>query len=633
MKSTVAAMLVISGVTSFAPAAEVPVSELREFSLEQLMGLEVTSVSRKPEPFVSTAGAVAVLTGEDISQTGARTFADALRYAPGMQVARVDGRTWAVTARGFNASESNKLLVLMDGRTVYTPLFSGVFWDLQNTFFPDLDHIEVIRGPGATMWGANAVNGVVSITTKDARYTQGGLVTIGGGDEERAFGGVRYGGEIPGKLFYRVYAQSFYRDDLVNGDETGTGSDWRVTQGGFRIDSVGVEDGSGFTIQGDYYHGSIGDNIVQKSPITGGNILARLNRELSDRMEFTTQAYFDYVSRTVYKLYGEDRRTYDLDTQLRLTPFEHHEIVTGMAFRTSDDHTVTGGSTSFSPQSRRMTTGSAFVQDEMRWHDGRYGLIVGSKVEYNEGSGLDFQPSIRGALRNRDSTLWAAVSRAVRTPSRFDEDVRAGNPVRPSRIGNPDVDAETVLAYELGYRAQPASSFTWDLSLYYNDYDRLRSIERSLTAPSQRIEGNELLAETYGAEFSAKWQPVRRWRLQASYTYLGEKFHLAAGSTDPTGGQSEFNDPKHVATLRSSVQITHGLEWDFSVRYVSSLPHPAQSAYVEGDTKITYRVGGGWEFSLVGQNLFDKAHAEFGDSSISVVQVQRSFYGSVTWQF
>jgi iron complex outermembrane receptor protein len=613
-------------------AAEVPVSKLRDFSLEELMGLEVTSVSRKPEPFVATAGAVAVLTAEDIAQTGVRSLADALRYSPGMQVARVDGRTWAVTARGFNASESNKLLVLMDGRTVYTPLFSGVFWDAQNTFLPDVDRIEVIRGPGATMWGANAVNGVVSITTKDARYTQGGLITGGVGTEERAFAGVRYGGEVPGKFYYRVYAQSMYRDDLISDKNEGVGSDWRVTQGGFRIDSAEMADGTGFTLQGDYYRGTIGDQVGQATPISGGNLLARMTREFGQDMELTSQAYLDYVSRSVFRQYGETRHTYDFDTQLRATPWEHHEIVTGAAFRTSSDSTVPDVTTSFSPQSRRMDSLSAFVQDEMRWRDGRYGLIVGSKFEYHDTAGFDVQPSIRGALRLKESTFWASVSRAVRTPSRFDEDVRYPNPRRPVVVGNPDFDSETVLAYELGYRAQPSTAFTWDVSLFYNDYDRLRTQERSMTS-SMRVIGNGLLAETYGVEVSAKWQPVPRWRLQGTYTYLGEHFHLAEGSRDTTLGYTEFNDPKHVATLRSSFQISRGLEWNVSVRYVSSLPHPAQVGYISADTKISYRFGAGWEVSLVGQDLLDNQHPEFGEGAFGGTQVQRSLYGSVTWQF
>lgn len=613
--------------------AQVSVSELRNFSLEELMGMEVTSVSRKPEPFYETAGAVAVLTNADIQQTGARSLADALRYAPGMQVARVDGRTWAVTARGFNKAESNKMLVLVDGRTVYTPLFSGVFWDVQNTFLPDLDRIEVIRGPGATMWGANAVNGVVSISTKNARFTQGGLITAGGGTEERSFAGVRYGGSVPGKFFYRVYAQTDQQDELETLQKQPSYDGWRMNQGGFRIDSaMDAEDGE-FTLQGDYYRGRIDAAIGVTTPVSGGNILMRGRRRLAHDVQLVSQFYYDYVSRSVYRQYGEVRRTYDFDTQIQFAPWKNHDVVAGFNYRNSEDSTKTDTSLTFFPQGRTLETGGAFVQDEIRWHDGRYGLILGSKFEYHETVGFEIQPSARLALRTRRSTLWAAVSRAVRTPSRYDEDVVfPAPPLRTQIYGSNSFQPEAVLAYELGYRAQYFTSLTFDVSLFYNDYDRLRSQERVGSAQIPRVIGNQLLAETYGAEVSLKWQPVRRWRLQGSYTYLSENFHLAVGSRDPTNGIQEHNDPKHVANLRSHLEITRSLSWDVGLRYVSTLPNPANPAYLEADTRIAWRYAGQWEFALVGQNLFDPEHTEFG-ANVASRQVQRGFYGSVTWEF
>lgn len=594
--------------------------------------MEVTSVSRKAEPFYETAGAVGVMTGTEIQETGARTIADALRYAPGTQVARVDGRTWALTVRGFNAIESNKLLVLMDGRTVYTPLFSGVFWDVQNTFMPDVDRIEVVRGPGATLWGANAVNGVVSISTKDARYTQGGLVTAGVGSED-SFAGVRYGGEIAGKVYYRVYAQSEHRDDLVTQTGVPAHDDWRLNQVGFRIDSATSPEQSGFTVQGDYYDGRAGAVENVSTPVSGGNVIVRDHRVLREDMELTTQAYFDYVSRSVYKQFGEVRYTYDFDTQLHFSPWQHHDVVTGVSYRTSDDKTKSDGSILFVPRSERFDIAGAFLQDEIRWHQDRYGLILGSKFEYHKIGGVEVQPSIRFALRNRKSTLWAAISRAVRVPSRYDEDVRFPNLTRPQLIGSHDFKSESVIAYELGYRAQQFAGFTWDLSLYYNDYHDLRSQERSTVAPFTRVWGNKLGANTYGAEFSFKWQPFRRWRLQGNYTYLEEDVALEAGSRDPTGGMQEYNDPKHTASLRSRLELRPGLQWDVGIRYVSSLPHPQQIAYWTADTRIAWRYRGSWEFALVGQDLLDSQHSEFGSSTPTAHQVQRGYYGSVTWEF
>lgn len=596
------------------------------------MGLEVTSMSRKAEPFVATAGAVGVMTGQDIQQTGARSIADALRYATGLNVARVDSRVWAVSARGFNAAESNKLLVLMDGRTVYTPLFSGVHWDAQDTLLADLDRIEVIRGPGATMWGANAVNGVISITTKDARYTQGGLLSVGAGTEEQAFASARYGGEVPGKLYYRVYAKAYQRDDMLKLDGSPGHDSMRGAQGGFRMDSARAEDAGHWTIQGDYYQTEIRSEGMPDSPVAGGNLLARLTRNLSGDAELTTQVYFDHVARDIFGQYSEVLHTYDFDTQLRFSPWTRHEIVAGVNYRSASDHTGNTGTTQFAPSRRRIETAGAFVQDEMRWLDGRLGLIMGSKLEYHESVGWEFQPSARLAVRGPKRTLWAAVSRAVRTPSRYDEDLRFPNTRRPLLVGNPDFAPESVVAYELGYRAQPLRTLTWDVSFFYNDYRDLRSQERS-ALPAQRVFGNKLRAQSDGAELSAKWQLFRRWQLEAGYAFLHESFEMAPGSTDTTAGIQEWNDPKHTAHLRSSLQIRPGLEWDVGVRYVSSLPHPAQQAYTAVDSRIVWRVGGQWEFSVVGQNLFDPAHTEFGAGQPNARQVERSLYGSMTWEF
>lgn len=627
-----ASALAVLGISPIFSHAQVAVSQLRTYSLEELMGMDVTSVSRKAEPFYETAGAVAVLTGSDIQQTGVRTLADALRYVPGMQVARVDERSWAITARGFNTRDSNKMLVLIDGRTVYSPLFSGVFWEVQDTFLPDIDRVEVIRGPGATMWGANAVNGVVSFTTKDARYTQGGLITGGMGVEETAFAGARYGGEVPGKFYYRVYAQTTQRDDMLTQFGLPSGRDWRNTQTGFRIDSASPKERGSFTLQGDYEHGNIGSLVSGGQPFTAGNLLFRIARPVGNEMELSTQLYFDYLSHAIEQQYGELRRTYDFDTQLRFTPWEHHDVVSGVSYRSSEDRTQGSSLFAFNPTARRIEIAGAFIQDEIRWHDEMYGLIVGSKFEYHESVGLEIQPSVRLALRNRRSTLWAAVSRAVRTPSRYDDDVVVGNPRNPQILGSRDFDSETVIAYELGYRAQHFTSFNWDVSFFYNDYDNLRSQEPVSTArnATRRI-SNKLMAETYGAELSIKWQPVRHWRLQGSYTYLAEKFHLASDSRDPTNGVQEANDPKNSANLRSHLELGGGLEWDLGLRYVSSLPNPAQPAYLATDTRLTWRYRGQWEFSLVGQNIFDNQHSEFGTKTSG--QVQRSYYGSVTWEF
>jgi iron complex outermembrane recepter protein len=595
------------------------------------MDLEVTSVSRKPEPFYATAGAVSVMTGTEVRQTGSRIVADALRYAPGVQVARADARAWAITVRGFNASNPNKLLVLMDGRSVYTPLFSGVLWDVQDTFLPDLDRVEVIRGPGATMWGANAVNGVISITTKDSRYTQGGLLTVGGGTEERAFVSARHGGQVPGKFFYRVYAKHSLRDDLVNNSGSPTGDESEVTQGGFRIDSMADAETFAYTVQGDYYSGEVGALDGTKTPLSGGNIVLRGTKRFGDK-ELITQFYFDHVTREVYRQYGEVRNTYDFDSQLHFQPWEHHDVVTGLNYRSSSDHTGKNGPVQFDPSARRIESGGVFVQDEIRWKEGRYGLILGSKFEHHESVGLEILPSVRGAVRVGKSTAWASVSRAVRTPSRYDDDLRLPNLTRPTLVGSRAFKSEVVIAYEAGYRAQLVHGLTVDLSGFYNDYDRLRSVEpQAGRIPIPRVISNLLEAKTYGGELSLKWQPMPRWRLHASYSYLEKEFRAKAGSRDTTLGSGEANDPKHQANFRSSLRLPGDVEWDVGLRYVSELEYPYEEAYFTADTRLLWRFRGRWEVALVGQNLLDPAHSEFG-SSVSR-QVQRGFYGSITWEY
>lgn len=610
--------------------AQLSVSELKALSLEQLMELEVTSVSRRPEPFHATAGAVSVLTGREIAQTGATHVADALRYAPGVQVARIDTRTWAVSVRGFNAANPNKLLVLVDGRTVYTPLFSGVPWEAQDFFLPDLDRIEIVRGPGATLWGANAVNGVLSFTSKEARYTQGGLVTAGAGTEERLFGGIRYGGEVEGKYFYRVYAKSVRREPLSTNSGVAGNDAWRMGQVGFRVDSARAPEDGTFTVQGDYYDGWFGEDSAVRLPASGGNLLVRGTRSFTPELGVTLQAYFDHVSREVHGQFGEERDTYDLDAQLNWTGWEQHDVVAGLNARTSRDDTTTRGVVQFAPVSRRLESFGAFVQDEIRWADGRFGLVVGSKFEHHDSVGFEVQPSIRAAVRDGHNTWWTSISRAVRTPSRYDEDHRFPSVARPITSGSRDFRSEVVVAYEAGYRGQPFAGLLWDVSLFFNDYDRLRSLEPP-SGRGPRLVGNGLKAHTYGGEVSVTWKPIARWQVTASYSRLEQTFGAEPWSRDLSLGTREYNDPKQQASLRSALHLPHGFEFDFGIRYVDELPHPYQPDYTTADARLVWRSSTGVELSVVGQNLAEASHTEFGSDAGR--QVERSFHASITWQF
>jgi iron complex outermembrane recepter protein len=606
---------------------------LKRLSLDELLAMDVTTVSRRPEPFARAASAISVLTGDDIRRSGATTLADALRYSTGLEVARIDGRTWGIASRGFNVNASNKLLVMMDGRSLYTPLFSGVFWDVQDTELADIDRIEVVRGPGATMWGADAINGVINIQTKNARDTQGTLLTVGGGDEERQFASVREGVQLGHEIYARVYAKEFHRDDMAFPNGADANDDWKMTQGGFRVDAhSGAPDA--VTAQGDLYHGFLGASNRLRTRVAGGNLLGRWSHTIEPDRILQTQFYFDRVERTVPLQFSERRNTFDLDSQLTTPLGAHQHLVVGATARTSRDETGTTGTIQFSPANRRMTVFSGLVQDEIRFWNDRLGVTLGAKAEHNNSSGFEFEPSVRIAWRESDrQTIWTAVSRAVRAPTRFDDDLRFR--VVPSSVfvsGNPDFRSEKLIAYEAGYRVQPRPTWSIDVDVFYNRYDDLRSQERATSPGVFFMLGNKLNADNSGGELSIAWQCTSFWRLRAMYAHLHKQLSLDRGSTDPTGGLQEGNDPKDMATLTSTIDLPRGWEFDASARYVGALPSPIVPAYTELDLRLGWRPVAAWEFSLAGQNLLHRQHREFGAASPTAHELQRGVYAKVTWR-
>ncbi len=605
-------------------------TELKKLSLEQLVDLEVTSASRRPEKLFETASAVDVITSEDIERAGVTNIPDALRLGTEMDVAQISGNSWAISARGFNNGISNKLQVLMDGRSLYTPLFSGVFWDVQQTFLPDIEQIEVIRGPGATLWGANAVNGVINIRTKSAEETQGFLTYDGGGFNEGDFEGFRYGGKIGSDTYYRAYVIHQDTDGLpLQGD--GHEDDTHMTQGGFRIDSRFPPDDT-FTLQGDFYGGSDEQLNLPDMTVDGENVLGRWTHEFDKDSSLMLQAYWDRTHRLSPGIFEEGRNTFDMEVQDSLRYGEHY-IVFGGNYRLALDHIGNLGPTlAFLPANDTEHLLSGYVQDE--WHivpDKLY-LTAGSKFEWNSFSGFEIQPSGRATwLLSANQTLWGAISRAVRTPARFDQNLAIPNPAfAPSLlIPNPDFESEKLVAYELGYRIKVTDDLSFDLAGYYNDYNDLRSVE-PLPNGKFTIE-NKLEGDTYGGSIAARWRILNWWRVDGSVSGIGEDIHKAAGGHDANNAMAETNDPETSFIIHSAMDLPWNLRFDSYLRYVDDLPHPRTDSYLTADLRLAWSPRKNCEVAIVGRNLLDADHPEF--ASVPVREVERSVYGTVRWAF
>lgn len=634
--------------------------DFTQFTLEELAHFPVTSVSKTAEELSTAAAAIHVVTQDDIRRSGVTSIPEALRLVPGIQVARVDAHTWAISARGFNDVFANKLLVLQDGRSIYTPLFSGVYWDAQDTLLDDIDRIEVIRGPGATLWGANAVNGVINIITKSAKDTQGLLLTGGSGTEEHVFAGVRYGGKLGEHAHYRVYGKYFSRDDsaLMGGGDAN--DHWQMSRGGFRVDWDPNEINH-LTFQGDLYGGTAQQTYIRLSPVppftpfaddsqydlAGGNLLGRWTHPFGEDAEFMLQTWYDRTFRDAV-VFEERRQTWDIEAQQRFSLFGRHDLIAGLGYRLMEDDTEGSFSVSLDPEERITDVFSAFVQDKIALIHDRLWLTVGSKFEHNDYTGFEVQPSGRLTWApHQDHTLWASVSRAVRTPSRAESDVRLNQqPVFPpavitSAFGSSRYGSETLLAYELGYRVQPEARVSFDLALFYNDYDELRSLEFRGFQPGPPphvalVADNKLEGITYGGELAVNYQPASWWRLRLAYSYLQMALETKDNSTDTTSvAEFEGSSPENQVSLMSSLELPDNVSLDLWARYVDRLPGRNIDSYFTFDARLAWRPTKNLEFSVVGQNLFDNRHPEFRAGLVEVqhTEVERSVYGKVTWHF
>jgi len=614
---------------AFAQEADQPVQtaqngELGDLSLEQLGDVQVTSVSRSAQSVGEAPAAIFVITADDITRTGVRSIPAALRLAPNLEVARLDSANYAITARGFNQSSgtANKLLVLRDGRLVYTPLFSGVFWDEQNAIMEDLDRIEVVSGPGGVLWGSNAVNGVINIVSRDAHETQGFLATGGVSETSRALG-LRYGGHIGDNGAYRVYGLG-----LVRSFDSPT--EFRNYQIGFRSDFGTASDT--FTLQGDAYQGNQDQLTGQVSgtSISGGNVLGRWTRRFSSGSEFMLQAYADRTDRQVSSGIEAEVNATAIDAQYQFALGDRQNFVIGGGARITDDTFTPGPGTVFlDPASRTLRTYNVYAQDTIALND-RLDLIAGLKLEDNSYTGLEYMPSARLAWRpNADTLVWAAISRAVRTPSRFDTDL-----INPGIFnGGPDFISETVTAFELGYRAQASERLWFSVSTYYNVYDDLRTVEAT-TAMIYPLEvRNGMSGDTYGVEAWGSYSLAGWWRINAGLNWLQKDLQIDSGSADVFGVDFAGNDPELQLSLRSLMDFGDRTQFDLSARYVSELPNPEVDGYVALDARVGYRVTDHFELSIAGYNLLDdNPRTEFINPSLPPIQSSRAWFISARWR-
>lgn len=602
---------------------------LRDMSLEELGNIEFTSVSKRPQRMSQVPAAIEVITRDDIRRSGATSLPEALRLAGGLELAQINAAQWAISARGFNAPLSNKMLVLIDGRTVYSPLFSGVFWELQDVMLEDVDRIEVIRGPGATVWGANAVNGVINITTRAARDTQGLHAEAAVGTELRAQGALRYGGEIAPGTHFRAYGQYASRDSTVFADGRDPGNDWDHAQAGFRIDSQ-TAGGDQMTLQGDAYDNTIKLVGPQDIESRGQNLLARWSRSTRENSSLGLQLFVDRVQRDSATSFSDTALTYDLDFQHQLRLGSRHDVVWGAGYRRVEDDFRSIG-IGLRPERDTLQTWSVFVQDEIALRPEVLHLTLGTKLEENDYTGFEFQPGVRLAwtLPERQ-LLWSAISRAVRIPARVDRAYY----IPPVSIGSPNLESEELLAYEVGYRAQPFDRLSWSLSAYYNDYDDIRSVEPSNPPAPLPLEfGNGQKAEGYGAELSAEFRVNERWRLRADFSELHLDIRPKAGSFDASFGRGEAADSRRHALLRSSTDFPGNLQLDVTLRYVSRIENPDVTVpgYSEADLRLGWQATGNLEIALVGQNLLHDRHGEMGLAAVRQ-EMERSVYGRLVWR-
>jgi iron complex outermembrane recepter protein len=641
---------------------------LAQLSLEQLGNIEVTTASKAPEQAWKSSAAVYVITQDDIERSGATTVPEALRLAPGVEVARIDSNKWSIGIRGFGSRLARDVLVLIDGRTVYTTLLAGTYWEVQNLMLQDVERIEIIRGPGATIWGPNAVNGVINIITRKTAETHGALVNVGGGNEEQGFFNARYGGGNAKTFDYRIYALGFKRGPEFHPD--GVDYDrWRAAQGGFRIDFA-TTDRDKFTVQGDIYEEGAGETVSATTfappfsqvlqgteHLSGGNILGRWQRSQGDGKDFQLQFYYDRANRKEPN-FIDIRDTFDVDFLDRFRLPAGQQVSWGFGARASrgSNPTVVSGLV-FRPSDRTDQLWTLFLQDDVDLIEGKLSVSLGTKLLKTNYTGLQLQPSARLLWTpSRSQSFWAAFTHAVRTPSAaerafflagFGGIAPNGLPVFARFNANPNFKSEELNGYEAGFRDLVGETLSFDISVFFNHYSGLFSQDITgplfvetgpppthLLLPAEF--GNGLRGTTKGVEIAPEWKPVSFWRLRTTYSYLQMNLEKGRNSLDVgTAAFIEGSSPKHQVTVLSGLDISKKFGFDLTYRYVSSLPKlsPTLSvkAYSTADARFDWRISRQFMFSIVGRNLFQPYHYEFASDPGPMVGIKRTGYGQITW--
>jgi iron complex outermembrane recepter protein len=641
-------------------------ADLYQVSLQDLMNMEVTSVSKREQKMSQAAAAIFVINQDDIRRSAALNIPDLLRMVPGLDVAQINASTWAISARGFNHQFSDKLLVLIDGRTVFTPSQNGVNWDTLDVPLDDIERIEVIRGPGATVWGANAVNGVINIITKSATDTQGALLTAGSGSGVSEFGAAQYGGTFADRLTYRTFVK--YTDTDSMPGVSGDGADaWHLLHAGFRVDDP-IAHADSLTWQGDLYSGREGavighiasifppdnENVARSAALSGGNVLGRWNHVLSSSSDTTLQVYFDRYLRLGPEL-SESCNTIDIDFHQHARLGSRHEVVWGVGYRYAVDQTVATIDQGFNPADARLALYSAFIQDEITLRPERLKLTVGSKLEHNDFTGFEIEPSVRIAWTpNARETWWASVSNSARTPALRDDNadfnigaflLPNGAPAVMTIEGNPRQKAEYLLAEELGYRVQASDWVSLDLAAFVNKYRNLRSLEQGAPLPQFNPvpyteiplhQGNRVQGSTEGLELGAKLRLSDRWTLSPGYAFLRINLHDDPGAIDTmTVADVEGSNPRHQMQLRSAFNVSRVLTWNVAAYFVDRLSAQGLPSYTRVDMQLNWQPMDSLAVSLAGQNLLRDRHTESLDmgTSVNSSQVQRSAYAKIGWKF
>ena len=640
--------------------AQSQVGQLIELEFEALLDIEVTSVAKKTQKYSDAAAAVYVITEKVIRRSGVTSIPEALRLAPGVQVARIDASKWAISIRGFNNRFSNKLLVMIDGRSVYTPLFAGVYWDTQDTLIADIERIEVIRGPGGTLWGANAVNGVINVITKHAKQSSGELIQAQVGSHENSVS-LRYGTTLGQSAWFRAYAKGIDNSAFETREGDNANDAWRIQRGGFRADWYASERDE-LTLQGDVYTGSSDLTTIssQLTPpyslqygdtvdVKGSNLLGRWTHKNHADSFLTLQAYFDSAERNESNL-KQKIDTFDLDFYHHLKLHSHHEIAWGLGYRHIEDEIGNSYTVSFTPAKRNTKLISGFVQDEITLKDDLY-LTIGTKYEYNDYTGSEHQPSIRLAwLANQQHTFWTSLSRAVRTPSRSHSDIQINLTTIPGDVptvialeGNTAFESEKLLAVEFGHRTQLSEALSVDTAVFYNQYDSLITVESKtprfevtpspahLVIPSYT--SNLMSADTYGLELASQWNPTANWRMEGSYSLLKINASPDMMSTDrSTKYELELGVPHHQLQLHSYLNLNSAWQADASLYSMSEIKYQSIPSYVRIDLRLAWKPYKNIELSFAILNLQDKQHTEHVTDDLIESDIPRIAYTSFTWR-